>query len=36
MSEYVEYQEIPLQLIDNWRRTQEQIAELEQKLRQFR
>ncbi len=35
MSEYVEYQEIPLQLIDNWRRTQEQITELERKLRQF-
>jgi hypothetical protein len=32
MSEYIEYQEIPLQLIDNKRRTEEQIADLERKL----
>jgi hypothetical protein len=32
MSEFVEYHEIPLQLIKNKRRTEEQIAELEQKL----
>ena len=32
MSEFVEYNEIPLQLIKNKRRTEAQIAELEQKL----
>lgn len=32
MCEYIEYQEIPLQLIDNKRRTEEQIADLERKL----
>jgi hypothetical protein len=32
MSEYVEYQEAPLQLIKNQRRTETQIIELEQKL----
>jgi hypothetical protein len=32
MSEYVEYQEIPLQLVKNKRGTEEQIAELERKL----
>lgn len=32
MCEYIEYQEIPLQLIDNKRRTEEQVADLERKL----
>jgi len=32
MSEFVEYQEIPLQLIKNKRRTEEQIADLEREL----
>ena len=32
MCEYIEYQEIPLQLIDNKRRTEDQIANLEHKL----
>lgn len=32
MDEYIEYQEIPLQLIKNKRRTETQIAELERKL----
>jgi hypothetical protein len=32
MCEYMEYQEIPLQLIDNKRRTEGQIADLERKL----
>jgi hypothetical protein len=32
MSEYIEYQAIPLQLIDNHRRTNEQIADLQSKL----
>jgi hypothetical protein len=32
MSEYVEYQAVPLQLIDNYRRTKEQIAELQSKM----
>jgi hypothetical protein len=32
MHEYIVYQEIPLQLIDNKRRTEEQISDLERKL----
>jgi hypothetical protein len=32
MSEYIEYQAVPLQLIDNHRRTKEQIADLQSKL----
>ena len=34
MTEYIEYQEIPLQLIDNKRRTEADIQELERKLSQ--
>ncbi len=33
MSEYIEYQEIPLQLIRNERKTKQQIEDLEQKLK---
>jgi hypothetical protein len=32
MDEYIEYQEIPLQLIKNKRRTEQQIVDLERKL----
>jgi hypothetical protein len=32
MSEHIEYQAVPLQLIDNYRRTKEQIADLQSKL----
>ena len=32
MSEYIEYQNIPLQLVDNQRRTEDQIQDLERQL----